>query len=109
MVFCFKGVFYQGGGENVFILYVSSMFFNPNLEGTTSFADVAFSAGAFYFVNSFSFVRVKFVFNRYHILFDGFMWFEGGLDLFLSKDLCNIVSNSLDVRKVGLSIGVLVF
>jgi len=47
---------------NVFILYVSSMFFDPNLEGVTNFMDVAFFVGAFYFVNSFAFVRVRFIF-----------------------------------------------
>ena len=76
----------------MFILYVSSMFFDPNMEGATSFTDVAFSAGAFYFVNSFAFMRVKFVFNGSHILFDGFMWFEGGIDLFFAKEFCNIIS-----------------
>ena len=38
------------------------MFFNPNMEGMTSFIDVAFSTGGFYFVNSFVFVRVKFAY-----------------------------------------------
>jgi hypothetical protein len=74
------------------------MFFDPSLEGATSFTDVAFSTGAFYFVNSFAFVRARFVFNGSHIFFYGFMWFEGGLDLFLSKDLLNLVGNSLGVR-----------
>jgi hypothetical protein len=81
------------------------MFFNPNMEGTTSFTDVALSAGAFYFVNSFAFVRVKFVFNISHILFDGFMWFEEGLDLFFTKDFCNLIGYSLDVRQVGILLG----
>jgi hypothetical protein len=42
-------------------------------------------------------------------MFDGFKWLEGGLNLFFAEDSCNPISYSLDVRKVGISIRVLVF
>ena len=54
-------------------------------------------------------MRVKFSFDGSHIMFDGFKWLEGVLNLFFAEDSCNPIGYSLDVRKVGISIRVLVF
>jgi hypothetical protein len=81
------------------------MFFDIDLKGTTSFSYVAFTTGAFYFVNSFTFLMVKLIFNGYHFLFDGFRGFKGCLNLFLSQNINNLINYSLDIRKVGCSTG----
>ena len=52
---------------------------------------------------------VDFVFYGSHILFDGYKWFEGGLNFFFAKDSGNLISHSLDVREASVSIRVLFF
>jgi hypothetical protein len=46
-------------------------------------------------------VRIEFVFDGSHILFDGFMWFEGGLNFFFAEDSSDFVCYSLDEREAG--------
>jgi hypothetical protein len=88
---------------STFVLDIFSMFFDPDLKGMTSFSYVAFTTGKLCFVNSFKFLMVRFIFNRFHFLIDSLWGFKGGLNLFLSQDIGNIITYSLDIRKVGCS------
>jgi hypothetical protein len=63
------------------------MFFDPDLKGMTSFSYATFSTKAFYFINSFTFLMVRFIFNGFHFLFDGFEGLKEVLISFFLKTL----------------------
>lgn len=80
------------------ILDIGTTLLNPYLKRTPSFPNVTFATGAFNLVDPFVLTMVRSVFHGSHFLFDGFHWFERGLDLFSSQYLGNHVGDPLNVR-----------
>lgn len=82
---------------------ICTILFEPNIDWPSCFPNIVFSTRIIDHINTFLLEFLLVAPDRFHSLINNHRGFEWSFEIFLSENISHLVSDTMNIQKVGIS------